>query len=69
MSKQADETLCPLCHLDNFCGVNDPNGCWCMKEKVPTALIDKVPSHLKRQSCICQACIKKYQFDLAKQVE
>ena len=37
-----------------------------MSEKVPQALIDKVPVSLKQKSCICQACIRKNNIKLAK---
>jgi len=69
MAEQINESQCPLCQSNNFCGVDDEAGCWCTKEKVPQALIEQVPPHLTRKACICQKCIKKYHFDLAKQVK
>jgi hypothetical protein len=65
MTINVDTSLCPLCQQNNCCDVASPQGCWCLLEKVPNALIQKVPDDKKGQNCICQACIKK--FNLAKE--
>lgn len=60
--------FCPLCQANNKCGVNDKEPCWCMKEKIPTELIEKVPSLARNKACICQACVEKYHFKNIKEV-
>jgi hypothetical protein len=64
MTKNLNAGHCPLCQQNNCCDVASPQGCWCTREKVPNALIQQVPDEKKGKSCICQACIKK--FNLAK---
>jgi len=62
----SNQPYCPLCSNLNLCRVSDTTKpCWCMLEKVPKALIQQVPDTKKGKSCICQACIKK--FNLTKQ--
>lgn len=62
---QIDDTICPICQSKNLCQADQPETCWCYSIKVPQALTDKVPSQLQRKSCICQACIEQFNFDLA----
>jgi hypothetical protein len=58
-----DTSSCPLCSNTNLCGVNNTTKpCWCMLEKVPNELIQQVPAKAKGKSCICQACIKKFNL-------
>ena len=64
-----DSTICPLCQANNNCGVNGAEPCWCTKEKVPEALILKVPSESLHKSCICQACIQTFNLDNIKEVK
>lgn len=69
-----DDTLCPLCQAKNQCGINqygkkDNELCWCTKEKIPEALISQVPAESLHKSCICQACIQKFNLDNAKEVK
>ena len=65
MTINLDASHCPLCQQNNRCDVASSQGCWCLLEKVPNALIQQVPDDKKGQSCICQACIQK--FNLAKE--
>ncbi|MBA6234473.1 MULTISPECIES: cysteine-rich CWC family protein [unclassified Colwellia] len=59
----SNQPYCPLCNNQNLCGVsNTTKPCWCTLEKVPSALIQGVPDAEKGKSCICQACIKKFNL-------
>jgi hypothetical protein len=62
MTTNTDTSYCPLCQQNNRCDVDSPQGCWCTLEKVPSALIQQVPDEKKGKSCICQACIKKFNL-------
>ena len=61
MTDKIDDSTCPLCLKINHCDVQSQQGCWCMNTKVPKALLAKIPEQLKGKSCICNACIKRYQ--------
>ncbi len=62
--KPSNQPNCPLCNNNNLCGVNDTTKpCWCTLNKVPNELIQQVPESKKGKSCICQACIKKFNLD------
>lgn len=61
MLTNLDDSLCPLCGQSNRCDVQAQQGCWCMKVKVPTALLGKVPDSFKGTICICNACIERFQ--------
>lgn len=63
MKQPIDTTICPLCGQDNNCMAPDHQSCWCNDVSIPDALIALVPSHLKRQSCICRSCIESFQQD------
>lgn len=55
---------CPLCGKDNHCAALldvDPSTCWCMTKKIPKGLLDTVDEKIRRQSCICQACVDAYK--------
>ncbi|WP_448564754.1 cysteine-rich CWC family protein [Thalassotalea ganghwensis] len=60
-----ETTICPLCQQDNQCQLNEKHPCWCTKEVVSKALIDKVAKEKQGKVCICLACIRKFNFDLA----
>jgi hypothetical protein len=64
MDESIDSAICPLCQTANKCGVNDAEPCWCTKEKVPEALIAQVSAKYLNKSCICQACIEKFNLTL-----
>ena len=53
---------CPLCNKDNRCGLNHniQEQCWCVSENITPTLLAKVPQPLINKSCICQACIDKF---------
>lgn len=63
--------LCPLCGEDNSCGqrfVNANNAtpvkaCWCMDITIafPASLLNTVPEADKGKTCICKACVLRYQ--------
>lgn len=63
MTKPIDETICPLCQLENSCGVDNEQPCWCTKTKVPETLIKQVPEELQKKACICQQCINKFNSE------
>lgn len=60
MANQIDTKLCPFCKQDNQCDAENEAGCWCNRYKIPQALIDLVPTHLKRKSCICSTCVARF---------
>jgi len=66
MTINIDASNCPLCQQNNHCDVGSPQGCWCTLEKVPNMLIQQVPDEKKGKSCICQACIKKFNLTQAE---
>ncbi|WP_441003511.1 cysteine-rich CWC family protein [Pseudocolwellia agarivorans] len=61
------ELNCPLCQQNNYCAVDSDEPCWCMNTKIPTELIEQVPSEQRNQSCICASCVNKFN-QLAKSV-
>ncbi|GAA6204915.1 cysteine-rich CWC family protein [Thalassotalea sp. SU-HH00458] len=65
MAEQVDSTVCPLCQANNQCGVNAAEPCWCTKEKVPAELIEQVSDEYVNKSCICKACIEKFNLATA----
>lgn len=69
MNTPIDSSICPLCQASNQCGVSGEEPCWCTKEKVPEALISQVPNESLNKSCICQACIQKFNVDNVKEVK
>ncbi|MBN2796085.1 MAG: cysteine-rich CWC family protein [Clostridia bacterium] len=63
---------CPICHQDNHCAMvagKDPLSCWCMTRKIPEGLADMVPEAQRNQSCICEACVIKYNLEHPNQKE
>ena len=56
-----DLQACPFCHGINECMAFSDNPCWCMDQGIPAELIELVPDHLKRKSCICILCIKAFK--------
>lgn len=69
MTAPVDSTICPLCQTKNQCGVNGITPCWCTKEKVPEALMSQISDESLNKSCICQACIQKFNVDNVKEVK
>ncbi len=63
MEEPIEQQFCPLCQQVNLCDVDNIDGCWCTKKKVPKELIDKVPAKLKKKACICQQCIQKFNSE------
>lgn len=63
-----DEQRCPLCARSNSCAAadeeQDVRDCWCMdlEEKVPQALLDRVPPEYQGECCICADCIRRYRL-------
>ena len=54
--------LCPICGQPNGCAVianRDPASCWCMTTKVPEGLLEQIPNHLRKQSCVCENCVEE----------
>jgi prepilin-type N-terminal cleavage/methylation domain-containing protein/prepilin-type processing-associated H-X9-DG protein len=58
-----------LCGGANECQLCSPAAykgpCWCFQTQIPEALLAKVPPDLKNKSCICRACVTKFQRDQA----
>ena len=56
-----DPTRCPLCGGPNACAMTcspQSSTCWCVSATFSPALLQRVPSHLKHQACICAACVQ-----------
>lgn len=53
-----NEQQCPICGGQNQCNVTEAKNCWCMRVKIPQALLDEVPKD--QQSCICTDCVQNY---------
>lgn len=62
LTVNSNASYCPLCQQSNACQVDAPQGCWCASQKVPNALIKKVPAAQQGKACICQACINKFNL-------
>jgi len=68
MTVPDEQSRCPICQLNNRCGVNDTTPCWCTLEKVPAELIAQLSDEQKDKVCICQACIKNFNLENIKEV-
>ena len=53
---------CPLCGGPNGCAAAASGSCetqcWCGAVTIPPELIARVPEHLRREACICRACVE-----------
>jgi hypothetical protein len=55
---------CPLCGQPNDCQLcttaayKDP--CWCEAADIPDELLARVPTELRRNACICRACVARF---------
>ncbi len=51
---------CPLCGKPNLCTLPTTGDfatpCWCTKQKIDSAVLAKIPEHLRNISCICPDC-------------
>lgn len=66
MTEEVNDKLCPFCHTDNQCGINECETCWCFNVKVPQEMMTLVPELSKNKSCICYSCIEKFKLDRSK---
>jgi hypothetical protein len=52
---------CPICGGDNSCHFAAPSGykgdCWCAREEVPAALLERMPEEARNVACVCRRCI------------
>lgn len=54
------ETDCPLCGLENACGMaSGAESCWCFQKQIPAEVLASIPEKAIGRSCICQACASK----------
>ena len=51
---------CPVCQQANQCQIEKGNDCWCVKEQIPKALIATLPKEKQGKSCLCQACVQRF---------
>ena len=61
---ELDPSRCPLCGESNQCAsVADPEAtdCWCVGEKFPDELLERVPEVAVRRACICQRCVEDHR--------
>jgi hypothetical protein len=59
-----DTARCPLCGESNQCAMAaDPEAteCWCETEKFPSDLLERVPEHAVRLTCICRRCLENHR--------
>lgn len=56
-----DEKICPFCKNKNGCMAHSDAPCWCNGVVVPPQLLELLPAHLTRKSCICLPCINAYR--------
>ena len=60
MNTKPDKSLCPLCGGSNDCAMTQVGGvqpeCWCMKVKIGTDVLAKVPEPVGGEACICARC-------------
>ena len=56
-----DASRCPLCGRPNDCQCCTASAykgpCWCLAEKIPDALLTRVPPDLRNRACICRDCV------------
>jgi hypothetical protein len=56
-----DPTRCPLCLADNHCvvavGEAEATSCWCWTEQVSPSLLQRIPTELRGQVCVCRQCV------------
>ncbi|MBL4583642.1 MAG: cysteine-rich CWC family protein [Pseudomonadales bacterium] len=60
------KTTCPLCQLNNHCGMEqDSSRCWCMEPDVEFSnqLLEQVPEDLRDESCICENCVRSFHAE------
>ncbi len=61
--------ICPICHKENHCHMvsgEDPSTCWCTTVSFPDGLLLLVPEEARNLSCVCEACVTKYQKEGAE---
>ena len=58
-----DPSLCPLCGSANRCAVELERAtglpqppCWCMAQKIPADVLERIPAPLRNQACVCAQC-------------
>ncbi|HEY8370953.1 MAG TPA: cysteine-rich CWC family protein [Thermodesulfobacteriota bacterium] len=58
-SEDHEARRCPLCGEDNACGLAASRGdpCWCVGERIPREVLDRVPAEHRGRTCICRRCI------------
>jgi|GEM_PF-529037 len=61
--KKIDDNICPFCNHSNKCGIKETSPCWCSQTEVPSALLELIPAHLRRKSCVCHSCIQAFKCE------
>jgi len=55
---------CPLCGQPNRCAPADTGSfaspCWCKSQTFPPELLAQVAPAERNKSCICQACVNRF---------
>lgn len=58
-----DPSLCPLCGSANRCAMERERAtglpqppCWCMAQKIPADVLERIPAPLRNQACVCAQC-------------
>jgi len=59
-----DPSRCPLCGERNECAsAADPDAtdCWCVAEKFPSDLLQRVPAAAMGRACVCRRCVEDHR--------
>ena len=60
LQEKVGAKICPLCGEPNNCQAHTSNRCWCFDTKVPKELLERVAPEQRGKSCVCLACIEKF---------
>lgn len=64
MNKLGNTKTCPLCQLENNCGIHEQHKakvCWCALQEFPKEIFELVPEEKMRKACICASCLEKFK--------
>jgi hypothetical protein len=53
------DASCPLCGAANDCAMANNRAvteCWCIRAKIPPAVLARIPAAKANSACVCQKC-------------
>jgi hypothetical protein len=58
-----DPSLCAICGGPNACAMGEAGGaskepCWCVGERFPLNLLERVEERDRGRRCVCRACLE-----------